>query len=122
MIGFLTLGTNELERAAEFYDQLLAEMGAKRSSESERAVHWSTGDGATTLGVIKPHDGKAATVGNGMMVALAAGSREKVDALHAKAMSLGAANEGDPGPRGTGTFYGGYFRDLDGNKLVFYHR
>ena len=122
MIGFITLGTNDLERAAKFYDALLSELGAKRASESERGVFWSAGDGTTTLAVLKPQNGEPATAGNGTMVALAASSPEQVDALHAKAMSLGAANEGDPGPRGTGTFYGGYFRDLDGNKVVFFHR
>jgi predicted lactoylglutathione lyase len=50
------------------------------------------------------------------MVALAMDSRAKVDAFHAKALSLGAKDEGAPGPR-SDTFYAGYFRDLDGNKL-----
>jgi predicted lactoylglutathione lyase len=66
--------------------------------------------------VIKPFDGKAATVGNGTMVALVMDSKEKVNALHKKAMELGGTDEGAPGPRGEG-FYAGYFRDLDGNKL-----
>ncbi len=65
----------------------------------------------------KPHDGNAATVGNGMMVALAVDSQEKVNALHAKALELGGTDEGAPGPRGDSGFYAGYFRDLDGNKL-----
>jgi len=67
--------------------------------------------------VAKPHDGNAATVGNGMMVALAVDSQEKVNALHAKALELGGTDEGAPGPRGDSGFYAGYFRDLDGNKL-----
>jgi predicted lactoylglutathione lyase len=71
------------------------------------------------LGVILPFDGRAATPGNGTMVALAADSTEGVDRVHRKAMSLGAKDEGAPGPRGQG-FYAGYFRDLDGNKLNVY--
>jgi len=67
--------------------------------------------------VIKPFDENPATVGNGTMVALAFDAPEKVDALHAKALELGAADEGAPGPRGDGSFYAGYFRDPDGNKL-----
>ena len=61
-------------------------------------------------------DGKPATVGNGMMVALAASSKEQVDAIYKKALELGGTDEGKPGPRG-GNFYAAYFRDLDGNKL-----
>ena len=120
MIGYVTLGTNDLERAARFYDQLLAELGAKRFMELDTFIAWSTAPGAPALSVTKPFDGRPPTVGNGVMVALAAGSREKVDALYRKAMELGATDEGKPGPRGDG-FYAGYFRDLDGNKLNAFH-
>ncbi len=116
MIGYVTLGTNDIDRAARFYDELLASIGAKRFMESETFIAWSTSPGAPAVSVIKPADGKAASVGNGVMVALAMDSPAKVDALHKKAMALGAKDEGAPGPRGDG-FYAGYFRDLDGNKL-----
>ena len=120
MIGYVCVGTNDLEGAARFWDALMAEMGAKRSLESDRYVGWSDGEGATMFMVIKPADGNDANPGNGNMTALLAGSNDRVDALYAKALSLGASDEGEPGPRG-GTFYGGYFRDLDGNKCVFYN-
>jgi predicted lactoylglutathione lyase len=116
MIGYVTLGTNDIQRAAKFYDALLGELGAKRFMETESFIAWATGPGAPAVSVIKPHDGKPATVGNGVMVALAVDSKAKVDALHRKALSLGAKDEGAPGPRGPG-FYAGYWRDLDGNKL-----
>jgi len=116
MIGYLTLGTNDLARAAKFYDALLAEVGAKRWMESDRHVAWTADPGKTGLSVCKPFDGKPATAGNGTMVALAAGSTAQVDAIYKKAMELGAKDEGAPGPRGPG-YYGAYFRDLDGNKL-----
>lgn len=117
MIGYVTLGTNDIDRAAKFYDELLAEIGAKRFMESDRFIAWSTSPGAPAVSVIKPADGKPASVGNGVMVALAMDSRAKVDALYEKAMALGAMDEGAPGPRGDGGFYAGYFRDPDGNKL-----
>ena len=79
-------------------------------------VAWGTEPSAPALSVITPYDGNEATVGNGTMVALVVDSPEKVDAVHAKALELGGANEGDTGPRQDG-FYAGYFRDLDGNKL-----
>jgi predicted lactoylglutathione lyase len=120
MIGYVTMGTNDLARATKFYDALLAELGGKRTLEAETFVSWSAGQGSPGLGVIKPYDGKPATPGNGAMVALAVDSQEKVKAVYDKAMKLGAKDEGPPGLR-WGTFYAAYFRDLDGNKLNVFH-
>jgi catechol 2,3-dioxygenase-like lactoylglutathione lyase family enzyme len=120
MIGYTTLGTNDLPRAAAFYDALLAEVGAKRLWASDRGIAWGVAEDKPGFGIMKPFDGNAATVGNGVMVALIVNSREKVDSLHKKALALGGKDEGAAGPRGEG-FYCGYFRDLDGNKLnVFF--
>ena len=116
MIGYVTLGTNRFEEAAKFYDELLAEIGAGRILESDRFTAWGTGMTSPAVSIAKPFDGKPATVGNGVMVALAMQSPEKVDAIHAKALQLGGTDEGAPGPRSE-QFYAGYFRDLDGNKL-----
>ena len=117
MIGYVTLGTNNHDKAAAFYDALLAEIGAGRFMESDNFIAWAVSPGKPALSIIKPADGNEACVGNGTMVALAMDSTDKVDAFHAKALELGAADEGAPGPRGDGGFYAGYFRDLDGNKL-----
>ncbi len=116
MIGYVTLGSNDVAKAADFYDELLSIIGAKRFMESEKFIAWSVSPKSPALSVTKPFDGKAATMGNGVMVALVMDSTDKVDALHAKALELGGADEGAPGPRGDG-FYAAYFRDLDGNKL-----
>ncbi|MEA3138312.1 MAG: hypothetical protein QOK23_481 [Gammaproteobacteria bacterium] len=116
MIGYVTLGTNDLNRAAAFYDALLQEIGAKRMMESDEFVAWSVKPDSPGLGVTKPFDKNPATVGNGVMVALAVDSEAKVQALHRKALQLGAKDEGAPGKRSE-NFYAGYFRDLDGNKL-----
>ena len=116
MIGYVTLGTNDLARAATFYDALLGEIGAGRFMESDKFIAWGTGPNSPGIGLIYPNDGKPATVGNGVMVAIVVDSQEKVQALHAKALALGGKDEGAPGLRGGG-FYAGYFRDLDGNKL-----
>jgi catechol 2,3-dioxygenase-like lactoylglutathione lyase family enzyme len=99
MIGYVTIGTNDLARAASFYDALLGEMGAKRMMENEQFVAWSVKPDQPGLGVTKPFDKQRATVGNGVMVALMVDSTAKVDALHRKALQLGGANEGAPGPR-----------------------
>ena len=117
MIGYVTLGTNKHDEAAAFYDALLGEIGAGRVMESDTFIAWGTGKKSPALSIIKPADGNEACVGNGVMVALIMDSTDKVDSLHAKALELGATDEGAPGPRGDGGFYAGYFRDLDGNKL-----
>jgi predicted lactoylglutathione lyase len=117
MIGYVTLGTNDLERAARFYDELLALIGAGRFMETDQFVAWGVGPDKPGLSVTKPYDGNAATVGNGVMVALIVESPEQVASLHAKALELGGSDEGGPGPRGDSGFYAAYFRDLDGNKL-----
>lgn len=119
MIGYVTLGTNDLERAAQFYDALLGELGAVRALEDERFVAWATGTDVPMLSLIKPFDGNSASIGNGVMIALSMESPEQVDILHKRALELGASDEGAPGERGPG-FYVGYFRDLDGNKLAVY--
>ena len=116
MIGYVTLGTNDLQRAAGFYDALLAEIGAKRTWDLGRGIGWGVAKDKPSLAIMKPYDGQPATVGNGVMVALVVDSHEKVDRVHRKALELGGKDEGPAGPRGKG-FYAGYFRDLDGNKL-----
>jgi predicted lactoylglutathione lyase len=120
MLGYVTLGTNDIKRAAAFYDALCAELGGKRMMEADTFIAWSGPKGGAAISVIKPHDGKPASVGNGVMAAIQADSKETVDRVYAKALELGAKDEGAAGPRGEG-FYAGYFRDPDGNKLnVFF--
>lgn len=116
MIGYVTLGSNDIPKAAAFYDELLGMLGGKRFMEAGEFIAWMATENSPGIGITRPFDGNAATVGNGMMVALIVDSTDAVDALHAKALSLGGKDEGAPGPRGDG-FYAGYFRDLDGNKL-----
>ena len=120
MKGYITLGTNDLDSAARFYEQLLGSIGVKRQREIPNHIVYFGGELGTELAVIVPADGKSATAGNGTMVALRIDSQEKIRELHALAIKLGGTNEGAPGPRGTGTFWGAYFRDLDGNKVVFF--
>ena len=121
MIGYVTLGSNDLDKARSFYGALLGTIGAKELMRLDHGFTlYGTGFGKPAVALVKPYDGKAATAGNGMMVALAVDGRDKVDALHAKALELGGTCEGKPGVRGEEgpqAFYGAYFRDLDGNKL-----
>ncbi len=118
MIGYATIGSNDFEKAKGFYDTVLAPLGGRRTMTNERMQGYGNG-GQTMLALCKPYDEKPATPGNGAMVALPAASREAVDAAHAAALANGGADEGAPGLRGE-TFYGAYFRDLDGNKVCIF--
>lgn len=117
MIGYVTLGTSDLARAAVFYDAIAAEMGTGRMMDFETFIAWGTPGGGAGIGLTKPFDGNPATVGNGVMVALEAKDKAQVDRLYRIALDHGGSDEGAPGPRGDGGFYAAYFRDPDGNKL-----
>jgi len=116
MIGYVTIGTNNMARAGKFYDELLGSIGAGRMFDTDTFVAWAKGPKSAALAIALPFNSAAATVGNGVMVAMQMDSTDKVDAFYAKAIELGAGDEGAPGFR-LDNFYAGYFRDLDGNKL-----
>tara|TARA_R110000868_G_scaffold2384_6_gene17715 strand:+ start:25047 stop:25412 length:366 start_codon:yes stop_codon:yes gene_type:complete len=118
MIGYVTIGTNRFDEAAAFYDALLGQLGAGRAMEGDNFIAWS-GGGAPGISIILPENGQPATPGNGSMIALPLETVEAVDALHARALTLGAEDAGTPGRR-SAHFYAGYFRDLDGHKYVIY--
>ena len=117
MIGYVTLGTNDLEKAAPFYDAIAKELGVGRMMEFETFIAWGEMGGAPGIGVTKPFDGEAASVGNGVMVALQCEDTSHVKRVYETALKSGGTDEGAPGPRGDDGFYAAYFRDLDGNKL-----
>lgn len=120
MIAYITLGTNNLPRATAFFDQLFSVVSIPRIiEEPDHYVGWGTAMDKPSIAVTIPFDGNAATAGNGTMVALAMQDKAEVHAIHAKALALGGADEGAPGPRGNpgSGFYCAYFRDLDGNKF-----
>ena len=125
MIGYTILGTNDPIRAKAFYDALFAPMGIKRLLEMPDArelTFYGTAPNRPMLAIGRPYDGGTATTGNGTMVALQAANRAEVETLHARALELGAADEGAPGFRGPEAlgYYFAYFRDPDGNKLAVF--
>jgi len=123
MIGYTTVGTNDLQRALAFYDALFGSVGISRLIEMPHLAGWGRNWSRPIFGVAKPADGEPATPGNGTMIAMGQRTRARVRTLHAKALELGGADEGAPGVRGAGgsqAFYAAYARDLDGNKLCFY--
>jgi len=121
MIGYVTLGTNDMQKAVAYYDALFGSIGIGRFMEEEDYfVAWASEPDAPSVAVSVPFNKEPATVGNGVMVGLFMESQEKVDAFYKLALELGGVDEGKPGFRPEGNdkgFYAGYFRDLDGNKL-----
>jgi catechol 2,3-dioxygenase-like lactoylglutathione lyase family enzyme len=118
MLGYVTIGVNDMARAEAFYNELLGELGAKKIYDMDRIKMYGTGEGAM-LAICIPHNKDAQNCGNGNMIAIPGGSRAGVDKLYAKAIELGATDEGEPGER-MPVFYGSYVRDPDGNKLCFF--
>jgi catechol 2,3-dioxygenase-like lactoylglutathione lyase family enzyme len=116
MLSYVTIGTNDLEKSAPFYAELLGTQGVAKIFDHPRGGVVFGKDGKIILSVLTPFNRAAATAGNGTMVALDLPTREAVDAFHAKALALGATDEGAPGERGPG-FYMAYFRDPEGNKF-----
>jgi predicted enzyme related to lactoylglutathione lyase len=116
MIGYSTVGSNDLETAKAFYDALLDTIGMSKMFDHPSGGRIYCSKDGMMFGVLAPYDGKAATAGNGAMFGFPLPSRLEVDAFHAKALELGGADEGAPGPRGAGAYFA-YCRDLDGNKL-----
>jgi catechol 2,3-dioxygenase-like lactoylglutathione lyase family enzyme len=122
MIGFITIGTNNLASAEVFFDVLLAQLGGKKLNKSERFIHWNTGKeghGGAGLTVLQPLNGESAQPGNGITIALQARDIQQVKRAYNIAVKLGGQCEGQPGPHGNG-LYAAFFRDLDGNKFNVY--
>jgi len=121
MIGYATIGTNDLQKARAYYDELFGSIGASRLMEfPEGFTLYGTGWGKPGVAVTPPYNKQQATAGNGNMIAMPMDSRNKVDAFYAKALELGGSCEGPPGvrgPEGDRAFYGAYFRDPEGNKF-----
>jgi catechol 2,3-dioxygenase-like lactoylglutathione lyase family enzyme len=121
MIGYATIGTNDLERAKLFYDAVLEPLGGRRTfANGERMQFYGSKEAPGMIAISKPYDEKPATAGNGSMFGLPAATKEQVDAAHKAAIAAGGACEGPPGQR-MPTFYGAYFRDLDGNKVCVFN-
>ncbi len=118
LIGFVMVGTNNLEKSSKFYDDALVHLGMKRVSVTERYIGYGTSENdGVKFYITKPHNKKNATAGNGTMVALSAKTKEAVNMFHKTALENGAVDEGAPGVRSDGNYYG-YVRDHDGNKIA----
>jgi len=122
VISHLTLGTNDLEIAVQYYDQILNLIGAKQVAKTDEVTFYQFPDSPTKLAISKPHDGNVATFGNGTMLALKVDNEQLVRDIYQLAIDLDSKCEGQPGPRNDGAYFAAYFRDLDGNKIAVFYR
>lgn len=121
MIGYVTLGVSDMEKAKAFYTELLSGLGAKLLLDMGRIAFIGKSMKGPMVAVCTPYNGEAPSPGNGAMLAFYPGSKEAVDTYHQKALELGATCDGEPGQRIPDQFYGAYVKDADGNKLAFYY-
>ena len=119
IISFVMVGTNDLNKSSNFYEAILAHLGLKKVTTTERYIAYghSSDDDYAKFYITKPHNKENATFGNGTMVALSADTKDAVDKFYTTALENGATDEGKPGARSDGNYYG-YIRDLDGNKIT----
>ncbi|MEL7465418.1 MAG: VOC family protein [Pseudomonadota bacterium] len=120
MIGYTTIGVAHMDKAKAFYCDLFADKGAKVLVDAGRIAMIGPKMGEPMVAVCTPYDGEAPNCGNGGMIAFPSPTKDDVAAMYERAISLGATDEGEPGQRVEGRFYGAYVRDPDGNKLCFY--
>ena len=122
MIRFVTLGTNDLKKSSDFYDEILKILDIIRVEEEEGRYVGYAKEKTEKLAyfyIMRPFNKDKASIVNGTMISFDAQTAEKINEIHKKAIELGAINEGDPGPRHGKNYYG-YFRDLDGNKICVF--
>mgnify|MGYP001223080530 CR=1 FL=1 len=121
MFAFITIGTNDLKKSSNFYDEILSILDIIRVDQDEKYVGYAKEETEKLADfyIMKPFNKNDATIGNGTMISFDAKTKEKVDKFHKKALELGATNEGDPGPRHGENYYA-YLRDLDGNKICVF--
>lgn len=122
MISHVTLGSNHLKKAECFYTHLLVLIGSSPVYISDSVVFYEFLGCSTKLAITIPYNEQPATSGNGVMLALKLESMELVQDVYLKAIELGATCEGEPGPRNDNSYFGAYFRDLDGNKIAIFFR
>ena len=121
MIGFVMVGTNDLDKAINFYDSILDVIDRKRVGKTGTYASYAQKNTleAVEFYVTTPIKNEKATTGNGTQISFYIDSKDKVDSFHSSALSLGAQDEGAPGERYEGEYYS-YLRDLDGNKICGY--
>lgn len=123
MLAGVCVGTNDLQAAGAFYDEVLSVIGFERLVTLDREIGYGAPGGPTEMWVLTPFNGEPATFGNGSQVMFSTPDERVVKAFYDAAISMGGSDEGPPGPRDYSEgYYGAYCRDLDGNKLHIFRR
>jgi len=120
VLSHITLGSNDLERSARFYDPVLGVLGFSRlANQPEMLLAYEKDGVLPTIYICTPIDDRPATWGNGTHIAFVADSRRQVHEFYELALDHGGMCEGEPGlrPQYSPNYYAAYVRDPDGNKL-----
>ena len=119
ILDFVMVGSNDYKKSSEFYDAILEPLKLKKTVTTEKYIGYahSSDPNKTLFYETNPVNGEPATFGNGTQITLLADSKEAVDKFYEVAISKGATDEGAPGVRKDGNYYG-YIRDFDGNKIA----
>ena len=123
MIGYVTIGMNDVEKSGKFYDSVMGPIGSERKFNDGGWIGYGRkGEDSHGVYVCPPHDGKPATGGNGTMIAFVAPSKDAVHKAYHAGLANGGSDEGAPGPRPADSkdFYGAYLRDPTGNKICVF--
>jgi catechol 2,3-dioxygenase-like lactoylglutathione lyase family enzyme len=128
MIGYVTIGALDADKARDFYDAVFAAIGSERKLEGGGWIGYGAAGGGKTMmdchtAICPPFDGKPARAGNGIMISYMAPSQDAVKAAHAGGLGAGGSDEGAPGFRpadATSGFYAAYLRDPTGNKICLF--
>ena len=117
MIGFVMVGTNNLDKATKFYDTLLDVIELERVVTNEKYIGYASKEKSDEIEfyVTNPVNKEKATFGNGTQISFLINSKDLVNSFYNVGIKLGGKDEGAPEIR-SGDYYC-YFRDLDGNKI-----
>jgi catechol 2,3-dioxygenase-like lactoylglutathione lyase family enzyme len=118
-IDHISIPVADFDRAAAFYDAVLATLNLRRRKQREGAIGYGPDDTAPPIFWIHAREPGHATPGIGLHISFRAANRGEVHAFHETALKLGATDAGAPGPRPhyTAGFYGCFALDLDGFKI-----
>src|SRR5690606_10681814 len=118
MIAYAMLGTNDKDKAVEFYDKLFEGTDIKKLFKTQLGgQYYGRKPGEPMICITNPYDGNEACSANGIIVALDCEETVQIDELYVRGLGIVAMDEGAPVWRAADIFYGAYFYDLDGNKL-----
>jgi catechol 2,3-dioxygenase-like lactoylglutathione lyase family enzyme len=116
MIDHVSIPVRELAVAARFYEAVLAPLGLSRLVSRDKTIGFGKRYPEFWLN-FRPDVVAVENTGN--HICLRAPDKDAVELFHARAMELGARDDGAPGerPGAMTAYFGAFIIDADGNKI-----